>query len=586
MGTNTSIYNFTQERQIIYKQLIDNGIGWNINYAKGTFNLPQDNRNKKFLNPKAYNLHLAITGFGTQYITVEGGKRGGKDVYALYSWAEYLMNCPNKLHLATGQTINHAIQTILEADGFGLRYLLPHGEKKKVDDRTIFTFMDFYGMVKEVHFFAGGEVNDREKFRGFNYGSHYANEAINQHINTIEEGKSRTNASRQRKIIHTQNPLAGEYEYYTKYERPLIVKEYELIDIYDKQEKYKVAYKENKAELTANKKIAREQVVKLFLKKLKLNSEDEINRDDKKRRKLMLLIREAYATVEKEYNEKYRIDYCTFKEYYENPNNVKNGLNFKYFHFTHDDNLAMSDLDRQKIEDSYDKTSIAYKRDIRGIRASSDNAVWDTLTEKNILRDEAIPEKSNWARFIVVDYGMKNAFVCIDCDVETDFTCKIWKEFRFDGKEQEATGGIYVPPTNSYYADEIEKMIKERNKGIYDAVIIDPSATGLINELKIRGIAVKKAINDVGKRRQKEQPDKKIDKSITGIWLVRDGFAKKKIFIHYKCSKGLNECYSYCLDPKQLAIGKEVPLKVNDHFPDCVRYLVNTVVKKVQRWGE
>ena len=81
---------------------------------------------------------------------------------------------------------------------------------------------------------------------------------------------------------------------------------------------------------------------------------------------------------------------------------------------------------------------------------------------------------------------------------------------------------------------ELEKMIKERNKGIYDAVIIDPSATGLINELKIRGIAVKKAINDVGKRRQKEQPDKKIDKSITGIWLVRDGFAKKKIFIHYK----------------------------------------------------
>ena len=305
MGTNTSIYDFNEERQIIYKQLIDKGLGWNINYAPGTFDRPQDDRNKKFLNPKAYELYKAITGFGTQYITVEGGKRGGKDVYALYSWADYLMNCPNKLHLATGQTINHAIQTILEADGFGLRYLIPHGEKKKVDDRTIFTFIDFYGMVKEVHFFAGGEVNDREKFRGFNYGSHYANEAINQHYNTIEEGKSRTNASRQRKIIHTQNPLAGEYEYYTKYERPLIAKDCDLIEIYNKQEYYRELYKSNKNELKDNQNKARKKVVDLFLKKLNLSSEDEINRDDKKRRRLLLLIREALASVQKEYNDKY-----------------------------------------------------------------------------------------------------------------------------------------------------------------------------------------------------------------------------------------------------------------------------------------
>lgn len=579
-------YVLTEEKQIMYKQLIEKGLGWNINYAPGTFDSPLDNREKKFLNPKARKLFNAIIGHAIHYVTVEGGKRGGKDVYALYAWATYLMHCPNKLHLATGQTINHAIQTILEADGFGIRYLLPHGEKRKIDDRTVFIFMDFYGMVKEIHFFAGGEVNDREKFRGFSYGSHYANEAINQHINTIEEGKSRTNASKQRKIIHTQNPLAGEYEYYTKYERPLIAKDFELSQIYSYKEQYTPLYKGRKSEIKDKEKVAYDNLVNQFLKKFNLKDPEEINKNETLLSRFLILKREASMLIKKEYNDKYRLDYCVFEEYLENPNSIKNGLNFRYFHFTHDDNLSMSDVDRQKIEDSYDKTSISYKRDIRGIRASSDNAVWDTLTDKNILRNDVIPEKSNYARFLVVDYGMKNAFVCIDCDVEEDFTCLIWQEYRFDGREQEENGGVYVPPTNSFYCDEIIKMINSRNEGKYEAVIIDPSATSLINEFAIRGIAYKKAKNDVGKRRAKEQPDKKIDKSITGIWLVRDGFAKNKIKIYYRCHKGLNECYSYCLDPKQLAIGKEVPLKVNDHFPDCVRYLVNTVVKKVTRWSD
>lgn len=584
MAKNSKIYDFTPEKQELYKTLIDKGIGWNINYAYGTFDLPLDRRDKQFLNPKAKDLFKAITGDSVQHITVEGGKRGGKDVYALYSWAVYLMNCPNKLHLATGQTINHAIQTILEADGFGIKYLLPHGEKKKIDDRTVFTFIDYYGLVKEIHFFAGGEVNDREKFRGFSYGSHYANEAIAQHINTITEGASRTNASKQRKIIHTQNPKAGEYEYYTTYEKPLIADDFQVSEIYEKRTYYSDLYKRNLGKLNANKKRVYEKLLETFIKKFNFKSEKELEANDKVRRTFLIKLREAYATEKKKYNEEFRLDYCCFKEYLENPNNVKNGLNFRYYHFTHDDNLSMSDVDREKIENSYDKTSVVFKRDIRGVRASSDNAVWDTLTDKNILRCE-IPDKSPYCRFLVVDYGMKNAFVCIDCDVEYDFTCKIWKEYRFDGKKQELQGGNYKPPTNSFYAEQIEKMINERNNKEYVAVIIDPSATGLINELIIKGIAYKKAKNDVGKRRKEVKSDKKLDKSLTGIWLVRDGFEKNKIQIHYGCRTGLNECYSYCLDDKKLAVGIEEPLKINDHFPDCVRYLINTVVKNQKKWS-
>lgn len=128
-------------------------------------------------------------------------------------------------------------------------------------------------------------------------------------------------------------------------------------------------------------------------------------------------------------------------------------------------------------------------------------------------------------------------------------------------------------------------MIESRNGGRYLYVIIDPSATSMINLLKAKGIAVKKAQNAVGTRTLTTSSEYgKVDKSLTGIWLVRDGFARKKIFIHESCSEGINEVVGYSLDSNQLALGIEKPLKINDHFPDVIRYLVNTTIKDVRRW--
>ena len=129
------------------------------------------------------------------------------------------------------------------------------------------------------------------------------------------------------------------------------------------------------------------------------------------------------------------------------------------------------------------------------------------------------------------------------------------------------------------------QVLASRNNGNYVAIIIDPSATPLRNELINRGLIVKSAKNDVGIKNKTEKPDKKIDKDITGIWLVREGFARSKIFIHESCKKGLDELYGYVFDTKKLQESSiEAPVKKDDHFPDCVRYLVNTIVKNLRRW--
>lgn len=577
-------YELSPQLQESYRKICEKGIGWNIAYAKGTMKV-NDKGKLELAQPKAIRLYNDIMSEYIQHITCEGGKRGGKDVYALYSWANYLMICPDKLHLATGQTAKHALATIYEADGFGLKYLLPHSILYTIDNGKVLQFMDFYGVVKNVMFYGGGEKNDSEKFRGISFGSHYANEAINQAYESINEGRSRTIASKMRKIIHTQNPEAGTFEYYEKYEKPLIASDEEAIKIESKKKSYEREMQLCQVKIAKAKIKEKERILNVYLNTLELRSEQQLRENIDAYQKYVQSIRSAYRKIDKQFEPSIRPDYINFVHYYDNPNGIKNGLNFRYHHFTFHDNLSMTDLDREKVADAYDKSGVVYRREILGIRASSDYAIWDTLTTKNIMHGE-IPEIYAGDRWLSVDYGMKNAFVVSDWEVLSDFTCKCYEEYRFDGNKMSNSKEIYVPPTNSFYANKIKEMIEKRNDKQYVAVIVDPSATGLMNELAIMGISFVKAKNDVGlKHKVDTASNKKIDKSLRGIWLVRDGFKKLKVFIHENCKEGINECVGYSFDAKKLQVGIEEVVKVNDHFCDCVRYLVNTVVRKEKHWN-
>lgn len=565
----------TKEKQEEYIALCEKGIGWNIPYAKGTFYI-DENGKRKLKQTKTAKLYEDIMSPYITYITVEGGKRGGKDVFALYSWANFLMNTPDKLHLVTGNSQSHAIQTVFEADGFGLKYLLPHGEMYNEDNRKIYKFIDYYGIVKQIFFFGGSNSTDYEAFEGITFGSHYANEAINQHIETIKKAATRTFASKFRKIIHTQNPKAGLFEYYTEYERPLKADLKKCADIDKDKDKYEQNKEANTQKVIELKKKAKVDTLKKYLTTFNYKNLDQLMRNEEVYKSYKIALRNVFMQIDKKAEPFIRHDILNFEPYYANPNGVRNGLNFRYFHFDFYDNLAMNDLDRHKIEDSYDKNSIIFKRDVRGIRASSDAAVYDTFTEENILRG-AKPYYYEGRRYISVDYGMRNDFVAGDCEVIGLNVSKVWTEVRVHPQEVTNNGEL---PTDTYYADKIIELINSKNDGKYIAVIIDPSARSLINELRNRKIRVMKARNDVG---LKEKPDKKVEGTMIGVRLVRQAFEKKKLFIHESCVEGIEELNGYSLDTKYLEKGQEEILKVRDHFPDIVRYLLNTIIRNEKK---
>lgn len=160
------------------------------------------------IQPKAKELtERMLKGEGYIYF-LEGGARGGKDVFAILAWTLYLMHTPHKTHLALGKSLEHALLTILHSGGFGLYYTIPNGIFVRNSDsgaqRGIYKFKDMYGVEKEILFYGNDKKNDGEKYQGFTIGSTYVNEALTQHIDGINQARQRMVSSHNHVLIMTQ----------------------------------------------------------------------------------------------------------------------------------------------------------------------------------------------------------------------------------------------------------------------------------------------------------------------------------------------------------------------------------------------
>lgn len=265
----------------------------------------------------------------------------------------------------------------------------------------------------------------------------------------------------------------------------------------------------------------------------------------------------------------------------DNPNEVFNGPDFKYFHFTQWDNPIMTRKQIEKNERSF-TSDVEKKRNFFGIRIAEEGLIYDMLNDNHFYKDDlTIVQKINYDRYIGVDVGTTNPQVYLDCYIDDDYTVYVENELEWDSRKEGRT------KTDSVYADDLIEFIRGNAKGQYDRVIVDPSAASFISACKAVDISVKKADNTVvGKigdsDSQKEDNNKK---SPQGVHLVRNGFVLGKILINKKnCPNLVRELRSYVWDAKSKENGDDRPMKVNDHGPDALRYIINTVIKNVQRW--
>lgn len=232
--------------------------------------------------------------------------------------------------------------------------------------------------------------------------------------------------------------------------------------------------------------------------------------------------------------------------------------NALYLHFTMYDNPSLSESTLKRYETMY--AGVFYQRYIKGLWVSAEGLIYDLFSEtKHVLNE--LPELEH-DFYISCDFGIRNANVFLfwqrekQIFDENEKPTKIpkWictKEIYYSGRENQLNKTV-----TQLVNDLMEELGKERP----EQIIVDPSATALIEELRQRDLTVIKADNDVFK----------------GITDVRTLLGLNYIAFNKTCENTIKEFGIYAWDEKASQNGEDKPVKVSDHCMDAIRYFVRT----------
>lgn len=199
-----------------------------------------------------------------------------------------------------------------------------------------------------------------------------------------------------------------------------------------------------------------------------------------------------------------------------------------------------------------------------------DELIYYMFSEKSKMLPE--PERLYQTVIIGGDYGQQNAttyqaFALDDYRHMIQGLCEFYHSGRASGKQH----------TPSEYAEECMELmmdIYEKYETQVFYVYLDPSAKGLQEEIKQKtrdlpfSVYVRDAENDVA----------------LGISRVQKALAYHLMTISPLQKQAVDEFGTYEYDKKSIERGKEVPVKVNDHCMDAIRYAVMGAWKWIKRW--
>ena len=252
---------------------------------------------------------------------------------------------------------------------------------------------------------------------------------------------------------------------------------------------------------------------------------------------------------------------------------------YRWF-FTLDDNPAISEERKAEIRSQY--SGVFYRRYILGERCVAEGAIYDMMDEANYYDDATRPLGLEYlsTRYVGIDFGTHNPTVFLDI-YDDGSTVWIDREYYHNSRLKDKSGhNIQKDPAQ--YTDDFLRFVEGeefngreftsaslRLNDFTPIVVADPSAAPLITAMRNRGIAVKAAQNEV----------------LEGIAAVSTMLRKRTVKIHTgRCPMTKKEMAGYGWDEKVSKLGKEQPLKVNDHCPDVLRYLVYSMIPK-WRWS-
>lgn len=245
----------------------------------------------------------------------------------------------------------------------------------------------------------------------------------------------------------------------------------------------------------------------------------------------------------------------------------KKEKNILHLHFTMDDNPSLDEETKERYRKMF--VGVFFQRFILGLWVLAEGIIYPNFDKiKHCIKPVDIPKKFDFF-YVSSDYGITNPQVFLLCGIKyIDGKPQVWilDEYYNKGTKKNKSGQEEkITKTDDMFLKDYKKLIKDID---VRKVIIDPSATSLINLFKQNKIAVKEADNSV----------------IDGINLVLNWLDEERIHIvEEKCPNIIREFNSYIWDEKAQEKGEDKPIKQNDHALDALRYLLQTLFPNKKR---
>lgn len=146
----------------------------------------------------------------------EGGKRAGKNVTNLISWATTLDIHPDRIHLAAGVSQSAAMMNIIDSDGYGLEHIFEgRCRMGQYNGRDALLIQTQTG-EKAVVIAGGGDSRSASLIKGMSLGTAYVTEANECHETFVQEVMDRTLASKKRQLFFDLNPKPPAHWFYAQ----------------------------------------------------------------------------------------------------------------------------------------------------------------------------------------------------------------------------------------------------------------------------------------------------------------------------------------------------------------------------------
>jgi PBSX family phage terminase large subunit len=243
----------------------------------------------------------------------------------------------------------------------------------------------------------------------------------------------------------------------------------------------------------------------------------------------------------------------------------------------HEDNPRLYDNDQwtgegQKYLDRLNALTGVRRERLRfGRWAAAEGLIYDTFETDVHINKAILSPPQDWPRYLSIDFGYTNPFVCQWWAEDADGRLYLYKEIYMSHRLVEDHAAVIRK----------NMLVAGKPDGVIRAVVCDHDAEGratLERKLGVTTIAANKVVAE-GIQAVQERMNVAAD-GLPRLLLCRDAVIErdKELDEARKPTSTLDEISEYVWDPRvsqaTSALLREVPLKQNDHGMDAMRYLV------------